>query len=80
MSANDIRALENLDRISADDGGDLYLVNGNMLPLAMAGAYATTTTSEETPPGLPPPEDEPPHGADAPGESASEYRFERRSR
>ena len=40
MSANDIRELENLDRIEAADGGDLYLVNGNMLPLPMAGAYA----------------------------------------
>ncbi|MDV6239901.1 phage portal protein, partial [Trueperella bernardiae] len=41
MSANDIRALENLDRIAPEDGGDVYLVNGNMLPLSMAGAYAT---------------------------------------
>lgn len=40
MSANDIRELENLDRISADEGGDLYLVNGNMLPLKHAGAFA----------------------------------------
>jgi HK97 family phage portal protein len=40
MSANDIRELENLDRISAEEGGDLYLVNGNMLPLKNAGAYA----------------------------------------
>ena len=40
MSANDIRELENLDRISREDGGDLYLVNGNMLPLRDAGAYA----------------------------------------
>lgn len=38
MSANDIRELENLDRIPAEDGGDLYLVNGNMLPLNSAGA------------------------------------------
>lgn len=30
MSANDIRELENLDRIPAKDGGDLYLINGNM--------------------------------------------------
>ena len=30
MSANDIRELENLDRIPAEEGGDLYLVNGNM--------------------------------------------------
>lgn len=40
MSANDIRELENLDKISAEDGGDLYLINGNMLPLNKAGAYA----------------------------------------
>ena len=40
MSANDIRELENLDKISAEDGGDLYLINGNMLPLNRAGAYA----------------------------------------
>ena len=38
MSANDIRELENLDMIPAEAGGDLYLVNGNMLPLEMAGA------------------------------------------
>ncbi len=38
MSANDIRELENLDRIPAEEGGDLYLVNGNMLPLEKAGA------------------------------------------
>ena len=46
MSANDIRELENLDRISIEAGGDLYLVNGNMLPLSLAGAYAQTTESE----------------------------------
>lgn len=59
MSANDIRALENLDRINERDGGDVYLVNGNMLPLAMAGAYATTQPSDnnndEVP--VPPPPD-----------------------
>ncbi len=51
MSANDIRELENLDRIPEEDGGDLYLINGNMLPLKNAGAFADTTTSagkEET--------------------------------
>ena len=42
MSANDIRELENLDRIPAEDGGDLYLINGNMLPLSQAGAFADT--------------------------------------
>ena len=40
MSAYDIRELENMDKISAEDGGDLYLINGNMLPLNKAGAYA----------------------------------------
>lgn len=51
MSANDIRELENLDRIPAELGGDLYLINGNMLPLANAGAFADINTSakeEET--------------------------------
>ena len=33
MSANDIRELENLNKIPAELGGDLYLVNGNMIPL-----------------------------------------------
>ena len=42
MSANDIRELENLDRIPVEDGGDLYLINGNMLPLKNAGAFANT--------------------------------------
>ena len=45
MSANDIRELENLDRIPTEDGGDLYLVNGNMVPLTLAGAaYVDTST------------------------------------
>ncbi len=38
MSANDIRELENLDRIPEEVGGDLYLINGNMMPLSMSGA------------------------------------------
>ena len=49
MSANDIRELENLDRIPAEAGGDLYLVNGNMLPMQCAGAFASgAETMEET--------------------------------
>ena len=47
MSANDIRELENLDRIPTEEGGDLYLINGNMLPLKDAGAFADTTTTGE---------------------------------
>lgn len=38
MSANDIRDLENMNRIPAEEGGDLYLVNGAMTPLNAAGA------------------------------------------
>ena len=40
MSANDIRELENLDLIPEEDGGDLYLINGNMTKLADAGIFA----------------------------------------
>lgn len=47
MSANDIRELENLDRIPDEEGGDLYLINGNMLPMKNAGAFADTTTSND---------------------------------
>ena len=47
MSANDIRELENLDRIPTEDGGDLYLINGNMLPLANAGAFADITSTDD---------------------------------
>ena len=47
MSANDIRELENLDRIPAEEGGDLYLVNGNMLPLKDAGAFANNESNND---------------------------------
>ncbi len=48
MSANDIRGLENLDRIPEELGGDLYLVNGNMMPLNQAGAaYENHEEKEE---------------------------------
>ena len=46
MSANDIRELENLDRIPVEEGGDLYLINGNMLPMKNAGAFANTPTDD----------------------------------
>ena len=48
MSANDIRELENLDRIPAEQGGDLYLINGNMLPLGDAGAFANISKKEDS--------------------------------
>ncbi len=64
MSANDIRELENLDRIDEAEGGDLYLVNVNMLPVNLAGAYATTQTpnSEDENPAPDPPEQQKPSG------------------
>jgi len=46
MSANDIRQLENLDRISKKEGGDLYLINGNMTKLADAGIFAAKQSKE----------------------------------
>ena len=36
MSANDIRALENMNPIPAEEGGDAYMVNGNMIPITAA--------------------------------------------
>ena len=47
MNANDIRELENLDRIPAEDGGDLYLINGNMTKLADAGLFAANQRKKE---------------------------------
>ena len=47
MSANDIRELENLDLIPDEEGGNLYLINGNMLPLQHAGAFADIPDYEE---------------------------------
>ena len=45
MSPNDIRSLENMDKIPEELGGDLYMVNGNMVPLKDAGAaYADKIT------------------------------------
>lgn len=48
MSANDIRELENLDRIPAEMGGDLYLINGAMTKLQDAGAFANTASQPTT--------------------------------
>ena len=51
LSANDIREMENLNPISAEEGGDLYLINGNMTKLEDAGLFAGGQTEpEEGPP------------------------------
>ena len=52
MSANDIRALENLNPISEEEGGNAYLVNGNMIPISLAGLgvlLGLAAQSEEEP-------------------------------
>ena len=40
MSANDIRELENMNPMSDEEGGNAYLVNGNMIPVNLAGITA----------------------------------------
>ena len=54
MSANDIRELESLDMIPDEQGGNLYLINGNMTKLEDAGLFAgkpqpDTTNRREAP-------------------------------
>jgi hypothetical protein len=46
MSANDIRELENMNRIPEELGGDLYLINGNMTKLADAGIFSGQSKTE----------------------------------
>ena len=47
MCPNDVRSLENMNPIPVEEGGDTFLVNGNMLPLKMAGAAYTKETEHE---------------------------------
>jgi HK97 family phage portal protein len=47
LSANDIRELEDMNRIPADEGGDLYLVNGNLCKMAEAGLFAKRNQTTE---------------------------------
>lgn len=39
LSANDIREMEDMNPVPAEEGGDLYLVNGSMTKLKDAGAF-----------------------------------------
>ena len=50
MSANDIRALENQNPIPADQGGDAYLVNGNMIPITTAMKQQADDATRQTQP------------------------------
>lgn len=46
LSTNDIRELENMNPISQEEGGNLYLINGNMTKLKDAGIFASKNESE----------------------------------
>jgi HK97 family phage portal protein len=46
LSANDIRALERMTPIPKEEGGDKYMVNGNMVDLKNAGHFAKVTKGD----------------------------------
>lgn len=48
FSANDIREMENMNPISDEEGGNLYLINGAMTKLADAGVFTGDGQTEET--------------------------------
>lgn len=48
LSTNDIRKLEELNPIPAEEGGDLYLINGNMTKLKDAGGFMKTNQEGES--------------------------------
>jgi len=51
LSANDIRELEDLNPIPAEEGGNLYLINGNMTKLKDAGIFAASAPAGGDKPG-----------------------------
>lgn len=57
LSANDIREMEDMNPLPDEEGGNLYLINGNMCKLADAGIFAgeqkqseESTKQEDLPP------------------------------
>jgi len=56
MSANEIRALEDMNKIPADQGGDLYLLNGNMITAIAAGQNGQVQAAAPLPTAQPPPQ------------------------
>ena len=46
LSANDIREMEDLNPIPEEEGGNLYLINGNMTKLKDAGLFANRSAKE----------------------------------
>ena len=47
MSANDIRELEEMNKIPDELGGDKYLVNGNFVDMSKAGAWTEKYSTKE---------------------------------
>ena len=47
MSANDIRELENLNPLAEEEGGNAYLINGNMIPINAAAASVARAEAEQ---------------------------------
>ena len=47
LSANDIREMENMNLIPDSEGGNLYLINGNMTKLKDAGLFADRKQEEQ---------------------------------
>lgn len=47
LSPNDVRALENMNPIPEEEGGSIYMVNGNMLKLKDVGAFVKDKTGGE---------------------------------
>lgn len=56
LSTNDIRELEDLNLLSDEEGGNLYLINGNMTKLKDAGGFMQSSTETEA--AQKPPEEE----------------------
>lgn len=73
LSPNDIRRLENMDLIPAEEGGDDYYLNGSYTKLKDAGkAYGANQVAEQEkqqPDEAQPEEEQPNQGEEEPGES-----------
>ena len=50
MSANDIRELEDMNMLSEEEGGNLYLCNGSFTKLSEAGKFANQNSEKEEKP------------------------------
>ncbi|MCD8013314.1 MAG: phage portal protein [Lachnospiraceae bacterium] len=72
MSPNEIRRLENLDPIPAEDGGDDYYLNGSYTKLKDAGSAYGVNTEGTPPKEETPDEEEPEETKEQPEEGESE--------